>query len=362
MITARRLTSLSLTASAALLLAACGGGATESLTSAAPSTSASQGPELSGSLTFVNFGGDTMTAAKKAWLEPFTAETGVTFSTDEPGDQAKVKAMVEAGKTTWDVIDYDPTAAASQCGVLYDKRPATFDTSDIDPANLTDECMIPILGQTVALVYNAAKFGDNPPTSITDFLDTEKFPGQRVTLNYWAGTAEPLLLAAGVDAASVYPYDWDKLQGAVDKLGSDITFQSTIDQQVQAQESGDFAMCLCYLGRSAVAASNGAEIGVVWDKVWTGFDGLYAIKGSANPDAQWAFIQRIATNEGQAPLSQYVAYAPMTKGDFEAPVEFQPYLPSFNQDKIEQTLFMDAAYLSENAATLSEQWTALTAG
>lgn len=362
MYTPRRWMTLSLTAAAALALSACGGGSAEAPASSAPSSSASEAPALSGSLTFVNFGGDTMTAAKKGWLEPFTADTGVTFATDEPGDQAKVKAMVEAGKTTWDVIDYDPTAAASQCGTLYDKRPATLDTSAIDPANLTDECMIPILGQTVALVYNAEKFRDNPPTSITDFLDTKTYPGQRVTLNYWAGTAEPLLLASGVDAASVYPYDWDKLKGTVDALGGDLSFQPTIDAQVQSQESGDFAMCLCYLGRSAVAAQNGAEIGVVWDKIWTGFDGLYAIKGSQNPDAQWAFIQRIATHEGQSPLSQYVAYAPMTKGDFEAPAEFQPYLPTFNQDKTEQALFADVKYLSENAATLAEQWTALTAG
>jgi len=368
----QRTLALSLVASAALLLAACGsaGSATEEETSPAAQAassdasteSSSEDPQLSGSLTFVNFGGDTMTAAKKGWLEPFTQETGVTFTTDEPGDQAKVKAMVESGRTTWDVIDYDPTAAGPECGTLYDKRPASFDTSDIDPASITDDCMVPILGQTVALVYNKALFGDNPPTSITDFLDTERFPGPRITFNYWAGTAEPMLLAAGVDAESVYPYDWTTLESAVDQLGGDLTFQSTIDQQVQAQESGDFAMCLCYLGRSAVAAENGADIGVVWDKIWIGYDGLYAITGSANPDAQWAFMQKIATSEGQSPLSMYVAYGPMTTGDFEAPEEFQPFLPGFNQDKITQTSLADMAYLSANAAELSDQWAALTAG
>lgn len=363
---------LVLATSSALFLAACGG--TESSSegqSATPTQSASQDAstdsssptqQLSGSLTFVNFGGDTMTAAKKGWLEPFTQETGVTFTTDEPGDQAKVKAMVESGRTTWDVIDYDPSAAGPECGTLYEERPSWFDTSELDPGSITDDCMVPILGQTVALVYNKALFGDAPPTSIADFLDTEKFPGQRITFNYWAGTAEPMLLAAGVEADSVYPYDWSILNSVVDQLGGDLTFQSTIDQQVQAQESGDFAMCLCYLGRSAVAAQNGAEIGVVWDKIWTGFDGLYAIKGSQNPDAQWAFIQKIATSAGQSPLSLYVAYGPMTTGQFDAPAEFQPFLPGFNQNQISQSLLADVPYLSENAAELSDQWAALTAG
>ncbi len=360
--------SLSLVMSATLLLVACGGDDSSTVEdSAAPSQaesadSPSADTQLSGSLTFVNFGGDTMTAAKKGWLEPFTEETGVTFTTDEPGDQAKVKAMVESGRTTWDVIDYDPTAAGPECGILYEQRPASFDMSEFDPASITDDCMVPILGQTVALVYNKALFGDNPPTSIEDFLDTKNFPGPRITFNYWAGTAEPLLLASGVNADSVYPYDWTTLNSAVDQLGGDLTFQSTIDQQVQAQESGDFAMCLCYLGRSAVAAANGADIGVVWDKIWIGFDGLYAIKGSENPDAQWAFMQKIATSEGQNPLSLYVAYGPMTTGAFEAPEEFRAFLPGFNKDKVTQTLFADVKYLSENSATLSDQWAALTAG
>jgi putative spermidine/putrescine transport system substrate-binding protein len=359
----RRLPALAALGAAALLLSACGSSTNEPDGSASASGStASSG--VSGSLTFVNWGGDSVTAATKGWLEPFTAETGVTFQTDSPGDQAKVKAMVESGNVTWDVIDYDVTAADAECGTLYEERPADFDMSQIDPKYVTSDCGLPIIAQTVALVYNAEKFGDNPPTSITDFMDTATYPGKRILFNYWTGSVEPLLMADGVAAEDLYPLDWDRLFAMKDKLGSDLVFQSTLDQQVQAQESGDFALCLCYLGRSAVAAQNGANIGVVWKQTFDVWDGLYVVKGTKNPDAAWAFSQWLATPEGQAGYSKYLAYGPTTVGGppLEVPAEFEGFLSAFNQDKIEETGIMDAAWYAANIAEVSDQWAKLTAG
>lgn len=362
-----RLMAVTVITSAALLSAACGSGSSDTPSSSAPASggsSSSAAPSLSGSLTFVNWGGDSLNAAKQGWLDPFTAQTGVTFQTDSPGDQAKVKAMVESGNVTWDVIDYDVSAAGDACGTLYEKRPADFDISQIDPKYLSDDCGVPIIAQTVALVYNAEKFGDNPPTSIRDFMDTAKYPGKRILFNYWTGSAEPLLMADGVAADKLFPIDWDRLFAVKDKLGSDLVFQAGLDQQVQAQESGDFALCLCYLGRSAVAAQNGAKIGVVWSQTFDAWDGLYVVKGTKNPDAAWAFSQWLATPEGQAGYSQYLAYSPTTIGG-EAPAvpeEFKGFMSAFNQDKIQETGFMDAKWWADNVAEASDQWAKLTAG
>ena len=69
-------------------------------------------------LTFVNYGGDGMKAAKAGWLEPYTKKTGVTFKTDEPSDQAKIKAMVQSGRTTWDVVDTPTELTAEEAELL----------------------------------------------------------------------------------------------------------------------------------------------------------------------------------------------------------------------------------------------------
>ena len=316
----------------------------------------------SAELTFVNYGGDGMKAAKAGWLEPYTEKTGVAFKTDEPSDQAKIKAMVQSGRTTWDVVDIDAAGAGPECGTLYEKRPADFDTSELMTDEITDDCMIPIINQTVALVYNKELYGDNPPTSITDFFN-EDFPGERITFNYWVGSAEPLALAAGIPVDEVYPIDWDALTEAVDSLGSQLSFQSTLDQQAQAQESGNFGMCLCYLGRSALTAKNGADLGVVWDKTWVGWDGMYVVKGSRNADAAWDFVQYIATSEGQNPYYEQLPYSPTTKGEApDAPDAFRPYMTTFNEDKITDTLKFDAKYWADQGSKAADEWTKLTSG
>ncbi|QYJ03528.1 extracellular solute-binding protein [Nocardioides panacisoli] len=314
-------------------------------------------------LTFVNYGGDGMDAAKAGWLEPYTDETGVTFETDAPSDQAKIKAMVTSGKVTWDVVDIDAASAGPECGTLYEERPSSLDTSELMTDMISDDCMIPIIGQTVALVYNTELYGDNPPTSITDFFNRD-FEGQRIIFDYWTGSAEPLALAAGVPADEVYPIDWNRLDSAVSSLGSNLTFQSTLDQAVQSMESGNFGMCLCYTGRTALAAQNGANVDVVWDKVWYGWDGLYVVKDSPNADLGWDFVQTLATSEGQSGYYEQLPYDATTTGEpsGEVPEEFKPFKLSFNEDQVQETVLFDPEFWSEMGATAADEWTALTSG
>ncbi len=337
--------------------------ATLVLSMTAVSAGAATSKKLSGSLTFVAWGGAGQDKQIAGWLKPFTKKTGVTFKTDSPSNPAKVKAMVEAGKTTWDIIDLDPPEASAACGTLYTKRPAGFDMSEINPKYIVDACGVPVMGQTVALVYNKAKFGSNPPTAITDFLDLNKFPGQRLAFNYWVGAAELLLMADGVSPSKVYPLDWTRLNTVVKGLGSNLTFQNSLDEASQAMESGNFSMCLCFLGRAGLSAQNGAKIGVVWDKVSTGWDQLYAIKGSKNPTAQWSFLQYIATSAGQNPYYKLQPYSTTTKTAVTGmPSAFKPFIPENNKSKIGTNLLWDMKYLTNDAANIADQWTKLTSG
>jgi putative spermidine/putrescine transport system substrate-binding protein len=104
---------------------------------------------------------------------------------------------------------------------------------------------VPIIMQTLALVYNKEKFGDNPPTSIKDFLDTERFPGKRVTLNYAAGGLEGMLLADGVPSKELYPLDLDRAGKVVEGLGNNLSLAPSLAGQSEALESGDFSLCWC---------------------------------------------------------------------------------------------------------------------
>ena len=337
-----------------LLTAACGG--SDGDDAAANGISGDQ-------LVFVNFGSDGLTAAKAAWLDPFSEETGVQFATDSPSDPAKVKAMVEAGNTTWDVIDLDIGSGMKGCGTLYEKRSDAVDVSEIDPALLADECGVPIIMQTLAVVYNKAEFGDDPPTSITDFLDTERFPGKRITLNYAAGGMEGMLLADGVASEELYPLDLDRAATVVKGLGSDLTLLPSLAGQSEALESGDFAMCWCYLGRAALSEENGADLGIVWENAYSGWDMLYAIKGSKYPEAQQEFLNYVATPGAQGAFTEELPYGPTAPSATpDVPEGRAKWLAQGHEDEIGTPSLLDPLWWDKNTDAAFTAWTEMTAG
>ena len=56
-------------------------------------------------LTFVSYGGIYQDGQAKAAINPFATESGAKILQDGPTDNAKIKAQVQAGNVTWDVID-----------------------------------------------------------------------------------------------------------------------------------------------------------------------------------------------------------------------------------------------------------------
>jgi putative spermidine/putrescine transport system substrate-binding protein len=344
-----------LTATALLLTAACGSD---------NGSGGSGGSDLEGqTLVYANYGGDTLTAADTAWLQPFGEDNGVRTATDSPVDPAKIKAMVDAENVSWDIVDLDTGSGGTGCGTIYEERSPDIDISNIDPAFLSDECGVPIMVQTIGLVYNKDKFGDDPPTKITDFMDTERFPGRRMTLNYAVGGLEFLLLASGVPAESLYPLDYDRAAAAIDELGSDLTLDPSLAEEAAALESGDFSMCLCYFGRAPISERNGAPLGMVWDTVMVAWDALYAVKGSKSPEAQSAFLDYVAQPENQARFSAEVAYGPTTTDtELDVPADFEPWLREYNQDQINNVAMYDAAWWNDNTDAAFAAWTDMTAG
>ena len=60
-----------------------------------------------GQVNFVSWGGTTQDAQEKAWGVPFSAESGIQVIQGGPSDYGKLKAMVDAGNVTPDVVDVE---------------------------------------------------------------------------------------------------------------------------------------------------------------------------------------------------------------------------------------------------------------
>src|SRR4051812_32590638 len=69
-------------------------------------------PAAAADMVFTSWGGTTQDAQTAAWAKPFATETGTNILQDGPTDYGKIKAMVESGNVSWDVVDVEGDYAA----------------------------------------------------------------------------------------------------------------------------------------------------------------------------------------------------------------------------------------------------------
>ena len=183
-----------------------------------------------GRLVFVNWGGDALDAMDEAFGTPFTEETGIEVLYDGSGPtEGAITAQVQGGNPTWDLVDADPfsSQALGRKGLM---EPIDYDI--VDEAKQREgfgwEYSSSCYFYSYVIAYDATRF-DEPPTSIADFFDTEKFPGKRAMYKWGVGMWEALLLGDGVARSDLYPLDLDhagnapevekKIDDALDMVG-----------------------------------------------------------------------------------------------------------------------------------------------
>ncbi|MFO5988123.1 ABC transporter substrate-binding protein, partial [Pseudomonas aeruginosa] len=68
------------------------------------------------SLTVISFGGATKAAQEQAYFKPFERSGGGQVVAGEyNGEMAKVKAMVDVGKVSWDVVEVESPELLRGC-------------------------------------------------------------------------------------------------------------------------------------------------------------------------------------------------------------------------------------------------------
>jgi putative spermidine/putrescine transport system substrate-binding protein len=264
-----------------------------------------------GKLTFVSFGGAFQDNQTKAWSDPFTAREGVKVVNDSPPEPAKLRAMVEAKRVTWDVAEFTAGNAVEWCGSLLERIDyAGIDRSQFAPGTATD-CGVPAVAYGLVLVYNADKYKDNPPTRLADFFDTRKFPGRRVTSReIETGLLESALLADGVPADGLYPLDVDRALGVWDRVKSQTTFAETYGQIQQLLVGKQVDMGLVVQARALTAVREGAPFKPVWDKTAMTSDVLIVPKGAPNREEAMRYIAFASQPEQSATFAELSGTAP----------------------------------------------------
>jgi putative spermidine/putrescine transport system substrate-binding protein len=271
-------------------------------------------------LSIMSFGGAYQEAQRKAVFEPYTAKTGVKISEQEYGGEiAKIKAMVESGNTTLDVIDVDAPTALQGCddGIYLSLDWSKIgDRSQWLPGTATD-CAAGTIVYATIVAYDADK-AKTAPTKMADIFDEAKFPGKRGMWKSPYGNMEFALMADGVAVGDVYkvlgtPAGVDRAFKKLDTIKKDIVWWEAGAQAPQLLASGEVVMTTAWNGRIYNANKEGKHFKIVWDHEMFDSDLWVIPKGAKNPDASYNFIKFAVQPEALANMPKYIPYGPVVK-------------------------------------------------
>lgn len=267
-------------------------------------------------LTVVNFGGANGNAQKKAFYEPFEKSGIKVIPVEYNGEQAKIKAMVETKKVTWDIVEVESPDLARGCDEgLFEK----LDYSKIGPKTdfipaAVSECGVGIFVWSTVMAYNGDKL-KTPPVTWSDFWDVKKFPGKRGMRKGARYNLEFALMADGVKPADIYKVlatkeGADRAFKKLTELKPNIQWWEAGAQPPQFLVAGDVVMSTAYNGRIDAANREGRNLKITWTGGIYDLDHWAIPKGGPNVDAAVKFLAFASSPEAQAEYARNIPYGP----------------------------------------------------
>ncbi len=277
-----------------------------------------------GELTVVNFGGANSNAQKFAYVEPFQKASGNKLVVVEyNGEMAKVKAMVEAKKVSWDLVEIESGELGRACdeGLLekmdHDK---IGKKADFIPAAY-HECGFGAFVWSTVLGYNADKL-KTAPKNWADFWDVKKIPGKRGLRKGARYNLEFALMADGVPTKEVYTVlgtkaGVDRAFKKLDELKGHIQWWEAGAQPPQFLVAGDVVMSTVFNGRIDAAQREGKNLAITWAGAIYDLDFWVIPKGAKNKAIAEKFIAFSSTPEAQHNYASRIAYGPVNVNAFK---------------------------------------------
>jgi len=331
-------------------------------------------------LTVVSWGGAYTKSQIEAYQKPWMAKTGNKVnSEDYNGGLAEVKAQVESGNVTWDLVDVELSDAVLGCdtgllepidaSVLPPAPDGTPAEKDFLPGTITDCAVATIVWSTI-YAYDGEKMSGAKPATMADFFDTKKFPGKRGMRKTPKANLEFALIADGVPANQIYEVlgtdaGIDRAFAKLDTIKDDILWWEAGAQPPQMLADGEVVMTTAYNGRIFNAvASEGKKFEIVWDgQVWD-LD-LWAIpKGAKHKDLAVEFVKFSTDTQRLADQASWISYGPARQSSIpligkhaEAGIEMGPHMPTAPAN-FKNALQNDFEFWADHQDELNERFAA----
>ena len=333
-------------------------------------------------LVVVSWGGAYTASQQKAYHEPYmAANPDIKIINDDSGSgaTAKLRAMQEAGKVTWDLVDVVASDAITACdeGIAIeidhdallapapDGTPASEDFGDL----IVSPCFIPTIVYSTTFGYRT-DLVETAPETIDDVFDMAKIPGKRALEKRPNNNMEWALLADGVSPDQVY----DMLEtdegiarafAKLDTIKDQVIWWEKGAQTPQLLADGEIVLGSTYNGRLfSVIEEEKQPVGMMWDWQVFDLDGWIVPKGGQNEAEVLEYLRFGTDTQRLADQAKYISYGPARKSS--APlvgkhatlgIEMGPHMPTA-PDNARHTLINNIAFWADNQDDLTERFNA----
>jgi putative spermidine/putrescine transport system substrate-binding protein len=306
---------------------------TKTFVAAAALTALTAGNAIAADMTIVSWGGAYSASQQNAYHDPYmAANPGVNIINDDSSAEAvaKLRAMAEAGNTTWDVVDVVASDAMrlcdeglameidhdSQLAAAPDGTPASKDFGEL----IVSECFIPqiVYSTTFGFRSDVAEWGGKEPDDICDVFDLDTFPGKRSLEKRPINNMEWALLCSGVAKADVYDVleteeGQAKALAKLDTIKDQTIWWSAGADTPQLLADGEVVIGSTYNGRLfALIEEQKQPVKMLWDAQVFDLDGWIIPAGLSDERKKAAmdYIYFATDTQRLADQAKYISYGP----------------------------------------------------
>lgn len=310
-------------------------------------------------LVLANWGGDAVRAMEEAFGKPFEADTGVKVSVDSSGPSlARIRAMVESGRTVWDVCDSGAGTSfiLGRAGLLERMDYTIIDRRSIPEAFALEWCTGTSAYSTV-IAWDSARLGERP-RNWAEFWNFARFPGMRTLRRSMHAVLEAALMADGVPPERVFPIDVERALAKVRELRGKVIWWTSGAQSQDLLRTGEVTAGAIWSTRARLLGEETrGRIRYRWDQGLV-HAGVWNVPKNPPAGRDWAmrFVNSTIIPERQIALLKLLGTGPANPAAAPlVPPELVPHNPTDPANLARQVL-TDEAWYADHYATVVERF------
>lgn len=331
-------------------------------------------------MVIVSWGGAYTASQQRAYHEPYmAANPGIKIVNDDSAAEgaSKLRAQVEAGNVTWDLLDAEAPTAIALCdeGLVEEinhdvdlaKAPDGTPASQDFGESIVSPCFIPQIAYSTTFGYRSDAFS-KAPTKMADIFDLENFPGKRALEKRPDPNLEWALIADGVAPGDVY----DVLEteagvkrafAKLDTIKDQVVWWTKGSQPVQLLADGEVAFGSTYNGRLFQAIEvDKAPIKMLWDGQALNLDGWVVPKDAPNKEEIMKYLRFATDTQRLADQAKFISYgplrassAPLVGKHADLGIDMGPHMPT-SPENIKRAFFYDFEWWADHKDEMAQRF------